>query len=35
VLLVPANGGKPKELMRLDAPAQLWVQMWAPDSRSV
>jgi Tol biopolymer transport system component len=35
VLLVPASGGQAKELMRLSAPDQLWVQMWAPDSRSV
>jgi Tol biopolymer transport system component len=35
VLLVPAAGGEPKELMRANAPCRLWVEFWAPDSRSV
>jgi Tol biopolymer transport system component len=44
LLLVPTNGGEPKELMRVDVtgglpPAGttngLWVEFWAPDSRSV
>jgi Tol biopolymer transport system component len=35
VLLVPSGGGEPKELMRAAAPCRLWVEMWAPDGRSV
>jgi Tol biopolymer transport system component len=35
VLLFPANGGEPKELMRMNWPQGLWVETWAADSRSV
>jgi Tol biopolymer transport system component len=35
VLLVPINGGQPIELMRVKSPETLWVETWAPDSRSV
>jgi hypothetical protein len=35
VLLVPTSGGQPTELMRVKSPEVLWVETWAPDSRSV
>lgn len=35
ILVVPAGGGEARDLMHAATPCRLWVEMWAPDSRSI
>jgi Tol biopolymer transport system component len=35
ILVVPAGGGDAKDVMHAATPCRLWVEMWAPDSRSI